>query len=58
MGTRVWPWSVVLQWFSQALGTDLGERGVSPEAAAVLDAGFAVRRSPELASALGRRWLT
>ena len=57
-GTRVWPWSVVLEWLCQALGVDLGERGVLPEAAALLDASFAARRSPELASALGHRRLT
>lgn len=57
-GTRVWPWSVVLEWLDQALGVDLGERGVLPQAAAVLDAGFAAMRSPALAAALGRRWLT
>ena len=57
-GTRVWPWSVVLEWFGQALGVDLGERGVLPEAAALLDAGFARRRSPELGSALGLRRLS
>jgi hypothetical protein len=57
-GTRVWPWSVALEWFDQALGVDLGERGVLPEAAAVLDAGFAARRSPGLATAVGNRWFT
>lgn len=57
-GTRVWPWAIVLEWFDQALGVDLGERGLLPEAAAVLDAGFAARRSPELAIALGHRRLS
>jgi hypothetical protein len=57
-GTRVWTWSVVLEWFDQALGADLGERGLLPETAAVLDAGFAARRSPGLATALRRGWLT
>ena len=52
------PWAVVLQLFDQSLGVDLGERGVPPEAMAVLDASFAVRRSPALATALGHSWLT
>jgi hypothetical protein len=57
-GTRIWPWSVVLEWLDQALGVDLGERGVPPDAAAVLDARFAARRSPALATALGLAGLT
>ena len=57
-GIRVWPWSVVLEWFDKVLGVDLGEHGVPPEAAAVLDASFVVRRSPGLATALGHGWLT
>ena len=56
-GTRVWPWSVVLDWFNKVLGIDLRENGVPPLTAAVLDVGFAIRQSPELASALGRGWL-
>jgi hypothetical protein len=56
-GIRVWPWSVVWEWSAKVLGVDLGENGVPPLTAAVLDVGFAVRRSPELASALGRGWL-
>ena len=56
-GIKVWPWSVVLEWFDKVLGVDLGENGVPPLTAAVLDVGFATRRSPELASALGRGWL-
>jgi predicted DNA-binding transcriptional regulator AlpA len=35
---RVWPWAVVLEWFRELLDHDLGERGVSPEAAAFVDA--------------------
>jgi predicted DNA-binding transcriptional regulator AlpA len=54
---KVWPWSEVRDWFDKALGIDLGENGVPPLTAAVLDVGFATRRSPELASALGRGWL-
>ena len=57
-GIRVWPWSVVPEWFDKVLGVDLGENGVPPLTAAVLDVSFATRRSPELASALGRGWLT
>jgi hypothetical protein len=57
-GIRVWPWSVVLEWSDKVLGVDLGENGVPPLTAAVLDVGFATRRSPELATALGRGWLT
>jgi hypothetical protein len=56
-GIRVWPWSVVLEWSDKVLGVDLGENGVPPLTAAVLDVSFATRRSPELASALGRGWL-
>jgi len=56
-GIRVWPWSVVWEWSAKVLGVDLGENGVPPLTAAVLDVGFATRRSPELASALGRGWL-
>jgi hypothetical protein len=57
-GIRVWPWSVVLEWSDKVLGLDLGENGVPPLTAAVLDVGFARRRSPGLATALGRGWLT
>jgi hypothetical protein len=57
-GIRVWPWSAVLDWFNEVLGIDLGENGVPPLTAAVLDVSFATRRSPQLASAMGRGWLT
>jgi hypothetical protein len=57
-GIRVWPWSVVLEWSDKVVGVDLGENGVPPLTAAVPDVSFATRRSPELASALGRGWLT
>jgi hypothetical protein len=57
-GIKVWPWSVVLEWFDKVLGVDLGEEGVPPRAAAVLDAGFAAQKSPGLAAALGRAGLT
>jgi hypothetical protein len=53
VGDGIWPWAVVLEWFDQALGVDLGERGIPPEVAAVLDASFAVRRFPALATSLG-----
>ncbi len=43
---RVWPWAVVVEWFRTALGEDLEERGVSPEAAAVVDACLAGKLSP------------
>jgi hypothetical protein len=45
---------VVLEWWNQDFGADLGEHGVPPEAAAVLDASFVTRRSSGLATALGR----
>lgn len=35
---RVWPWAVVADWFRVALGEELGEYGVSPETAALVDA--------------------
>lgn len=41
---RIWPWAVVVEWFSTALGDDLGEHGVPPEVAAAVDAALAVRR--------------
>lgn len=41
---RVWPWAVVLDWFRNALHEDLGERGVSPEVAALVDACLAGKR--------------
>jgi hypothetical protein len=37
-GIRVWPWAVVLDWYRDALGEDLDERGVRPETAALVDA--------------------
>lgn len=43
-GIRVWPWASVLGWFASALGEDLGERGVPPEAAAVVDSCLSARR--------------
>lgn len=55
---RVWPWSVVLEWSNKVLGVDLGENGVPPLTAAVLDVSFAARRSPGLAAALGHSGLT
>ncbi len=55
-GIRVWPWSAALEWFQNVLVVDLGQNGVPPLTAAVLDVSFATRRSPELASALGRGW--
>ncbi len=51
-GIRVWPWSAALEWFQNVLVVDLGQNGVPPLTAAVLDVSFATRRSPELASAL------
>lgn len=43
-GIRVWPWASVLDWFASALGEDLGERGVLPDTAAVVDSCLAARR--------------
>jgi len=44
-GIRVWPWAVVLEWFQSVQDVDVDEVGVLPEAAAVMDACFAARRS-------------
>lgn len=41
---RVWPWASVLDWFRMQLGTDLKERAILPEEAAVVDALLAARR--------------
>ncbi|MGH3471375.1 MAG: hypothetical protein ACRDPG_04920 [Nocardioidaceae bacterium] len=41
---RVWPWSVILEWFRDSLDEDLGERGLSPAAAALVDACLADNR--------------
>jgi hypothetical protein len=38
---RVWPWALVVDWFREALGFDLGERGIRPEIAAAVDAWLA-----------------
>lgn len=35
---RVWPWAIVLDWFRDSMHEDLGQRGVSPQAAALVDA--------------------
>jgi hypothetical protein len=40
-GIRVWPWAVVVDWFRDDLGVDLGERGIPPEVAAAVDAWLA-----------------
>lgn len=40
---RIWPWATVADWFRQEYGHDLGERGVSPTTAAVVDADLARR---------------
>lgn len=37
-GIRFWAWAAVLDWFSDRLGDDLGERGVTPAEAARFDA--------------------
>lgn len=37
-GIRVWPWTVVVDWFRESLGHDLDERGVPPAVAARVDA--------------------
>lgn len=41
---RVWPWAVVVEWCYMELGKDLGERGIMPEEAAVVDACLAARK--------------
>jgi hypothetical protein len=41
---RVWPWAIVVDWFSESFDSDLGERGILPEAAAAVDAHLAARR--------------
>ena len=43
-GIRIWPWATVVNWFATSLGHDLGEQGVPPEVAAVVDACFVGRR--------------
>lgn len=40
-GIRIWPWAVVADWFRDALGQDLGERGIPPDVAAAVDAWLA-----------------
>lgn len=42
--TRIWPWAVVLEWFANKLGEDLGELAVPPDVAAVVDACLATRK--------------
>jgi hypothetical protein len=49
--------AVVLESSDNVLGVDLGQNGEPPLTAAVLDVGFAARRSPGLAAAPGRGWL-
>jgi hypothetical protein len=44
-GIRVWPWAAATDWFRDALDEDLEERGVSPQSAAVIDAGLAAQRN-------------
>ena len=46
----------MLEWFDQVLGAGLDEDGIPPQAAMLLDVGFAARRSPGLGAALGRGW--
>jgi hypothetical protein len=41
---RVWPWNSVLDWFREALGEELDERGVSPDTAAAVDVYLAEKR--------------
>jgi len=43
-GIRVWPWAVVADWLAARLGFDTGERLVSPEVAARVDALLAEHR--------------
>jgi hypothetical protein len=43
-GIRIWPWAVVVEWFASRLDDDLGERGIPPEVAAVVDARLATRK--------------
>lgn len=49
---RVWPWAAVADWFRTSLDEDLGERGVSPEAAAVVDACLAGKLPPRVLGTL------
>lgn len=53
---RVWPWAVVTDWFHNALGEDLQERGVTPEAAALVDACLAGKRRPLFAHRSRVEW--
>jgi hypothetical protein len=43
---RVWPWAAVADWFRISLNEDLGERGVAPESAALVDACLAGHIAP------------
>lgn len=53
---RVWPWALVVDWFRTALSEDLGERGVTPETAALLDACLAGKRRPLFAHRTHVAW--
>jgi hypothetical protein len=53
---RVWPWAAVIDWFRTALGEDLGERGIPPETAALVDACFAGKRRPTFAHRIDIPW--
>ena len=43
---RVWPWAAVADWFRTSLHEDLGERGITPETAALVDACLAGHLAP------------
>jgi hypothetical protein len=53
---RVWPWALVVDWFRTALDQDLGERGISPETAALVDACLAGKRRPSFAHRAQVEW--
>lgn len=52
---RVWPWAAVLGWFAAEMGESLGEVGVAPAVAAVVDACLAGNRFAEQDAPSARR---
>jgi hypothetical protein len=54
-GARVWPWSVVPEWFNKVLGVDLGENGAQLASPGARDGGQGDRRGHDgLAGLRGR----
>ena len=42
-GIRIWPWAVVVEWFTEHLGEEVDDPGIPPHVAAVVDASLAAR---------------